>query len=221
MVPSGPGVIAWTIGLAAFKSVAPGLATKNTNIAPDYKSAIQIDNLRYARFRLRPTWPSTTDGGFAVSFPPSPHRHPQLFSVFVQDQITLVEDTLSLTLGSKFEHNDHTGFEVQPTARFLWTPAKPHSAWAAASRAVRTPGKHFEISDLKFEISNLYLVVAKFRNWSRGMVVKREMEQAQLFETADERRSTRMLGAAHRRESAFIGGSLLLGGMRTRSVNSE
>ena len=46
MVRSGPGVIAWTIGLAAFKSVAPGLATKNTNIAPDYKSAIQIDNLR-------------------------------------------------------------------------------------------------------------------------------------------------------------------------------
>src|SRR6266516_5012056 len=204
MVPSGPGVIAWTIGLAAFKSVAPGLATKNTNIAPDYKSAIQIDNLRYARFRLRPTWPITTDGGFAVSFPPSPHRHPQLFSAFVQDQITLVEDTLSLTLGSKFEHNDHTGFEVQPTARFLWTP-----------------GKHFEISDLKFEISNLYLVVAKFRNWSRGVVVKREMEQAQLFETADERRSTRMLGAAHRRESAFIGGSLLLGGMRTRAINSE
>jgi len=204
MVPSGPGVIAWTIGLAAFKSVAPGLATKNTNIAPDYKSAIQIDDLRYARFRLRPTWPSTTDGGFAVSFPPSPHRHPQLFSAFVQDQITLVEDTLSLTLGSKFEHNDHTGFEVQPTARFLWTP-----------------GKHFEISDLKFEISNLYLVVAKFRNWSRGVVVKREMEQAQLFETADERRSTRMLGAAHRRESAFIGGSLLLGGMRTRAINSE
>jgi len=198
MVPSGPGVIAWTIGLAAFKSVAPGLATKNTNIAPDYKSAIQIDNLRCARFRLRPTWPSTTDGGFAVSFPPSAHRHPQLFSAFVQDQITLVEDTLSLTLGSKFEHNDHTGFEVQPTARFLWTP-----------------GKHFEISDLKFEISNLYLVVAKFRNWSRGVVVKREMEQAQLFETADERRSTRMLGAAHRRESAFIGG------MRPLAVNSE
>jgi len=47
------------------------------------------------------------------------------------------------------------------------------------------------------------------------MVVKREMEQAQLFETADERRSTRMLGAAHRRESAFIGG------MRPLAVNSE
>jgi len=40
------------------------------------------------------------------------------------------------------------------------------------------------------------------------MVDKREMEQAQLVETADERGRTRMSGAAHRRESACIGGCL-------------
>jgi len=34
------------------------------------------------------------------------------------------------------------------------------------------------------------------------------MEQAQLVETADERGCTRMSGAAHRRESACIGGCL-------------
>jgi len=34
------------------------------------------------------------------------------------------------------------------------------------------------------------------------MVDKREMEQAQLFETADERGCTPMFGAAHRRASA-------------------
>jgi len=34
------------------------------------------------------------------------------------------------------------------------------------------------------------------------------MEQAQLFETADERGCTPMFGAAHRRGSASIGGSL-------------
>src|SRR5881628_3363040 len=48
--------------------------------------------------------------------------------------------------------------------------------------------------------------MVKFR--PRGMVDKREMEQAQLFETADERGCTPMFGAAHRRESACIGGSL-------------
>jgi iron complex outermembrane receptor protein len=82
--------------------------------------------------------PSTGDNGFAVSFPP-PRRHPQLVSAFVQDQITLVEDAFSLTLGSKFEHNDFTGFEYQPTARLLWTPTRRQTAWAAVSRAVRTP----------------------------------------------------------------------------------
>jgi len=34
------------------------------------------------------------------------------------------------------------------------------------------------------------------------------MEQAQLFETADERSCTPMFGDAHRRQSACIGGSL-------------
>src|SRR3989442_11444337 len=38
------------------------------------------------------------------------------------------------------------------------------------------------------------------------LIDKREMEQAQLFETADERGCTPMFGAAHRRESACIGG---------------
>jgi len=41
------------------------------------------------------------------------------------------------------------------------------------------------------------------------MVDKRELEQAQSFETADERGCAPMFGAPHRRESAWIGGSLL------------
>jgi iron complex outermembrane receptor protein len=82
--------------------------------------------------------PSTSDNGFAVSFPP-PRRHIQLFNLFVQDQIALAKEALNLTLGSKFEHNDFTGFEYQPTARLLWTPARQQTAWASISRAVRTP----------------------------------------------------------------------------------
>lgn len=82
--------------------------------------------------------PSRSDNGFAVSFAPA-DRHPQLFSAFLQDQIELVDDVVSVTLGSKFEHNDFTGFEMQPTARVLWTPTTRQSAWAAVSRGVRTP----------------------------------------------------------------------------------
>ena len=41
----------------------------------------------------------------------------RLYSGFIQDEIQLAGDRLRLTIGSKFEHNDYTGFEVQPSVR--------------------------------------------------------------------------------------------------------
>ena len=68
-------------------------------------------------------------------------RTNHLASSFVQDEITLIEDLLSVTLGSKFEHNDYTGFEFQPSGRALYSPSDRHSLWAAISRSVRTPSR--------------------------------------------------------------------------------
>lgn len=65
----------------------------------------------------------------------------QLFGSFVQDEITLVPDRLHFTAGTKVEHNDFTGFEVQPSGRLAWTPDDHHTLWAAVSRAVRTPSR--------------------------------------------------------------------------------
>lgn len=62
-----------------------------------------------------------------------------LFSAFLHDEITIMPGKISLMLGSRFEKNDYSGFEVQPNARILYTPAPQHSLWAAVSRAVRTP----------------------------------------------------------------------------------
>ncbi|MGA2034494.1 MAG: TonB-dependent receptor [Thermoguttaceae bacterium] len=70
-------------------------------------------------------------------FPPG--RQINLFSAFLQDEITLVEDHLVFTPGCKLERNDFTGFECQPSARVLWMFDKRSSAWGAISRAVRTP----------------------------------------------------------------------------------
>jgi iron complex outermembrane receptor protein len=61
-----------------------------------------------------------------------------LWSGFIQDQISL-SDSLALTLGTKLEHNDFSGFEVQPSIRAAWAPNASHSIWAAVSRAVRVP----------------------------------------------------------------------------------
>jgi iron complex outermembrane receptor protein len=73
-----------------------------------------------------------------LSASPSSFRQ-NLVSGFVQDQISLVPERLTFTLGSKLEHNDFTGWEYQPSARLLWAPSEKQSIWAATSRAVRTP----------------------------------------------------------------------------------
>jgi iron complex outermembrane receptor protein len=73
-----------------------------------------------------------------VTFSPS-SRGDNLFNFFAQDKIALIEDSVYLTLGSKFEHNDYTGFEVQPNARLQWHPDETQTLWTAVSRAVRTP----------------------------------------------------------------------------------
>lgn len=65
----------------------------------------------------------------------------QLFSGFIQDELTLIDNKLWLTIGSRFEHNDYSGFEGQPSAKIMWAPHNQHRLWAGVSRAVRTPSR--------------------------------------------------------------------------------
>jgi iron complex outermembrane receptor protein len=71
----------------------------------------------------------------------TPSHSEQLFSGFVQDKITLMPESWFLTLGSKFEHNDFTGLEIQPNARLQWLDGDLQSVWASVARAVRTPSE--------------------------------------------------------------------------------
>lgn len=68
-------------------------------------------------------------------------RHQYLFNAFVQDEIQVIPDRLNVTVGAKFEHNDFSGLEIQPSFRFLWNLENRHSVWGAVSRAVRVPGR--------------------------------------------------------------------------------
>src|SRR6266851_9823927 len=78
------------------------------------------------------------DASFTVSLQPNQVALNQ-FSTFVQDEISLVDNRLQITLGSKFERNEFTGFEIEPNARLLWNLTPNQSIWTAVSRAVRTP----------------------------------------------------------------------------------
>jgi iron complex outermembrane recepter protein len=79
---------------------------------------------------------SQTNIRFGI-FPPD--RHTTTYSTFLQYDFVLVPNKLRVIAGSKFDHNDFTGFEYQPQVRAVWTPKKSHAVWAAISRAVRTP----------------------------------------------------------------------------------
>jgi len=81
-----------------------------------------------------------TEGTFFSSVYPAASTH-KIFSGFFQDEFHLVPDRLFLTVGTKLEHNDDTGFEFQPDARLMWTPTRRQALWAAFSRAVRTPSR--------------------------------------------------------------------------------
>ncbi len=62
-------------------------------------------------------------------------------SAFIQDTVALTPDKLQLTVGTKVENNNYTGYEWQPNARLAWTPDMQRTYWAAASRAVRVPSR--------------------------------------------------------------------------------
>ena len=81
-----------------------------------------------------------TTGSLTFSFNPS-SRGDNLYSAFVQDEINLVPARLRLTLGTKLEHNNYSGLEIQPNIRLLWTPHPHHAVWAAVSRAIETPSR--------------------------------------------------------------------------------
>ncbi|HSN85931.1 MAG TPA: TonB-dependent receptor, partial [Thermoanaerobaculia bacterium] len=74
----------------------------------------------------------------AVAFLPG-ERDFDLISAFVQDEVSFLDDRLDVTVGTKLEHNDSTGVEVQPSLRAAWKPNDRRTLWGAVSRAVRTP----------------------------------------------------------------------------------
>jgi len=72
-------------------------------------------------------------------------------SGFLQDEIALLPERLTLTLGTKLERDVYMGLGAQPSARLLWAPTSRQSLWAAVSRAVRPPARGERDLLLEFE----------------------------------------------------------------------
>jgi len=94
---------------------------------------------------------------FTAHFSPQSRRTTTV-SGFGQYEVQLIPDRLKLIVGSKFEHNDYTGFEAQPQIRAVWTPSKSHALWVAVSRAISLPTRVQTSASLKlFQVSLLPL----------------------------------------------------------------
>ena len=68
-----------------------------------------------------------------------PVRTDQVYSAFLQDEIALVPNRLSLLAGTKFLKTNYTGLLFEPSVRVLYTPSSTQTLWAAFTQAVRTP----------------------------------------------------------------------------------
>ena len=81
--------------------------------------------------------------GNELQLPPvfisSEHRTDQLYTAFLEDDISLIPNRLTLEIGTKLLHTNYTGVEPEPSGRLLWTPTDTQTMWIAVTRAVRTP----------------------------------------------------------------------------------
>jgi iron complex outermembrane receptor protein len=75
----------------------------------------------------------------ALGFDP-PSTRQENASAFVQDRISL-SDRTRLTIGTKLEHTEYTGFEIEPSVRLQHELNSSGMVWSAISRAVRTPSR--------------------------------------------------------------------------------
>jgi len=151
---SGGNVLArWTKNLSAQSSTETQVYLDNTQ----YKTSWLSYNATTADFDFQHTWTGWDRNEivwgagyrliedhngptFLVALTP-PEDNESVYSAFLQDKITLNPKELFLTLGSKFEDNNFTGVEVEPSAKLSWLISDTQMTWGSVSRAVHTPNR--------------------------------------------------------------------------------
>jgi iron complex outermembrane receptor protein len=111
------------------------------------RNTIDIDFIHH--FRLSARQQFSYGGGLRWSpygiLPPNPGETltpasglDHIYTGFVQDVVQLAPK-LSLSLGAKLQQNNFSGFDIQPSARLLWSLASHQALWFGFTRAVTTP----------------------------------------------------------------------------------
>ncbi len=64
-----------------------------------------------------------------------PSANDQTFTAFIQDDYTIIEDKLKLSLGSQFQYSDYSDFDYQPSAKLVYTPYEQYTVWTSVTRS--------------------------------------------------------------------------------------
>jgi iron complex outermembrane receptor protein len=94
-------------------------------------------------------------GNIGIALLEPPKRTIHTVGLYVQDTLQVTPRS-ALVLGLKGEHSSFSGYEIEPTIRFAWTPNPRTTAWAAVSRAVRTPVRIDEDLVIRFNGFTLF-----------------------------------------------------------------
>ena len=90
-------------------------------------------------------------GGLALD---PQNRTTKTYSFFIEDDLSLIEDKLTLILGSKFEKNDYTHYEFQPSIKLGYKHNENTFLWASIGRAVSIPSRISADGYLDFNLFN-------------------------------------------------------------------
>jgi iron complex outermembrane receptor protein len=140
--------------------------------------------------------------GFALLVPDE--RTVQTVGAYLQDSVR-VGSRVAVVAGLEAERGSFAGLEIQPSARLLWTPSPRTTAWAAVSRAVRTPVRIDEDLVIRFNGITLFEANDEFETetgYAYELGVRhRPLSTLSLSASAflyryDDLRSTEPLGAA-------------------------
>ena len=136
---------------SSFSTIDDSIKSMVKTYDADFQNHFQLQPWQHVTWGLGIRYVTTKiNNAINFSFSPS-NRDFILYNGFIQNELTLVPDTLKFIVGSKIEHNDFSGFEFQPNAKLIFTPDNKQTLWASVSRAVRIPNR------LDHDLQSLYL----------------------------------------------------------------
>ena len=83
--------------------------------------------------------PGSFEGVPSIQIVPG-KRNDDIAGLFANDEVRLAGERLRLTLGTKLEWNDYSGWNVQPSGRIGWVAGR-HGFWGSVTRALRTSSR--------------------------------------------------------------------------------